>query len=205
MLETTTSFSDISSIQPFKKQELLKIKERITTLQSQDDVQEEDTDEYLRTILSEQHVLQYFAHARHLRHFFSQHILHDNKLVKFSFTYQVLTLHISKGLKVMLKYLSTLHTNMRSIKRVVNASDFYTTHSEFIFTVISYIKELKSDIATYSRRDIDHELSTWLEINEMKSISLTYTRLPSDLRKWDEFRRFDRILTQSSTSRSRKK
>jgi len=105
----------------------------------------------------------------------------------------------------MLKYLSTLHTNMRSIKRVVNASAFYTTHFEFISTVISYIKELKSDITTYSRRDIDHELSTWLEINEMKNISLTYTRLSSDLQKWDEFRRFDRIFTQFSTSRSRKK
>jgi len=34
MLQITTSFSDISSIQSFKKQELLKIKKRMITLQS---------------------------------------------------------------------------------------------------------------------------------------------------------------------------
>lgn len=101
MLETLY-FGNISSITAFKKQELAEIKECITTLQSQEDVQEEDTDEYLRTILSEQSVLQYFTHAQHIRHSFSQYIIHDNRLVEFSFPYQVLTSHIIKGLKLML-------------------------------------------------------------------------------------------------------
>lgn len=170
MLETTTSFGDISSIQPFKKQELAEIKERITTLQSKEDALEEDTDEYLRMILSEQRVQEYFTHAHHLRQFFSQYLVPENKLTDVSFTYQVFTARIIKGLKTMLKHLSTLHTNMRSIKRVVNASDFYIAHSEFISTLISYIKELQSDITTYSHRDIDHKLSTWLKINELKNI-----------------------------------
>lgn len=105
MLETTTSFGDISSIQPFKKQELAEIKEHITTLQSKEDALEEDTDKYLRTILSEQHVIQYLAHAQHLCHFFSHYLVHDNNLTVFSFSYQALTSHIIKGLRVMLKLL----------------------------------------------------------------------------------------------------
>ncbi len=61
-----------SIIPPFKKQELAEIKKHIDTLQSKEDALEENIDQYLRTILSEQHVLQYFTHAQHIRHFFSQ-------------------------------------------------------------------------------------------------------------------------------------
>ena len=71
MLEAET-FLYSSVILPFKKQELAEIKKHIDTLQSKGDALEEDSDQYLRTILSEQHVLQYFAHTQHLRHFFSQ-------------------------------------------------------------------------------------------------------------------------------------
>ena len=68
MLEAET-FLYSSVIPPFKKQELAEIKKYIATLQSKEDALEENIDEYLRTILSEQHVLQYFKHAQHMNIF----------------------------------------------------------------------------------------------------------------------------------------
>ncbi len=113
-----------SVIPPFKKQELVEIKKHIDTLKSKEDALEENIDEYLRKILSEQDVVQYFAHAQHMRHFFSRYIIHDNSPLEFSFSYKVLVSRIMKGLNAILKHLSTLHTNMRSIKRVAAASAF---------------------------------------------------------------------------------
>lgn len=106
MLEAGTflSFNSISTIHPFKKQELAEIKKHITTLQSKEDVKEEDIDEYLRTLLSEQKVMQYFTHAQHIRHIFSQYIIYENNPVEFSFPYQSLISRIQWKITPKISY-----------------------------------------------------------------------------------------------------
>ncbi|MFX1417652.1 MAG: hypothetical protein ACFE9N_01900 [Promethearchaeota archaeon] len=184
---SNNKFNDKREIQGFAKDEIIKIKETIAKLKSED-IEGTKLNDYLRSKLhtSPEILNQYSSYLKDLEVFVYDYLLSiDN------FNYFYLKTEILNELQVISNNLQNLSSNTRNIRRIIKHNISLEDSLVIIEDLLKKSTSLGSNIQQSIKEIISvHQDFTmlWTEINRIKNLNFKLNDIPPTIEKWDEIK-----------------
>jgi hypothetical protein len=194
------SFNNIREIKGFEKEEILRIKEKISDLKS-------DTNElnaYLKDIFQENIIENYDDYIKEIRTFIEQFLLLESE----DQYYYNLKSEIQAELKLISKNLTNLSSNGRNIKRLLKVSNVFTELLSKIKVILNETEVISTTLGRHKReldKKYEDHIYLWIESNKIKNLNFKINQIPDILIKWDEIRELKAYIQSLVEAKTKKK
>ncbi len=177
------TFEGYREIKGYSKEEILRIKNSISSLKS-DKTKSQEIEDFLKSEFKLEVLNSFTDYFNEIKPFCENYLFSQTKK-----DYYSIKAVIIDELKLISSNLTSLSSNGRNVKRIVKNDDhienYLTICKESINNLDDFILSLEN-ISVKIEHDYENDISLWIEANKIKNLSFKLNLIPDDLNNWKE-------------------
>ncbi len=181
------TFEGYREIKGYSKEEILRIKNSISSLKS-DKTKSQEIEDFLKSEFKLEVLNSFTDYFNEIKPFCENYLFSQTKK-----DYYSIKAVIIDELKLISSNLTSLSSNGRNVKRIVKNDDhienYLTICKESINNLDDFILRLENS-SVKIEHDYENDISLWIEANKIKNLSFKLNLIPDDLNNWKEIQEF---------------
>ena len=177
------NFEGYREIDGYSQEEILRIKNSITELKS-DNTKTQELDTFLKSEFISKVNDSFLDYFKRIKAFSENYLFSHLKKDYFSLKKVVLN-----ELKLISRDLTNLSSNGRNVKRIIKNNiyldEFLNTSKELISNVNEFLPRLE-EFTEKPEKEYENDIRLWIESNKIKNLFFKFNPLPDNLKNWEE-------------------
>ncbi len=195
-------FEGYREIKGYSKEEILRIKNSISSLKS-DKTKSQEIEDFLKSEFKLEVLDSFTEYFNEIKPFCENYLFSQTKK-----DYYFLKALIIDELKQISSNLSNLSSNGRNVKRFVKdvgyIDNYLTICKESINNLDDFILRLEN-FSVKIERNYENDISLWIEANKIKNLSFKLNFIPDDLNNWKEIQELSIYIQSLVEAKTNKK
>lgn len=196
------TFEGSREIKGYNKEEILSIKNSISSIKS-DKTESQEVEDFLKSEFKLEVLNSFTEYFNEIKTFCENYLFSQTKK-----DYYSLKTVIIEELKLISSNLANLSSNGRNVKRFVtnggHIENYLTICKDSINNLDDFILRLEN-ISEKTEHDYDNDISLWIEANKIKNLSFKLNLIPDDLNNWKEIQEFNIYIQSLVEAKTTKK
>ena len=189
-------------INGYSKDEILRVKNSITKLKSNETYSQE-LDDILKNEFKLEEINAFSEYFSNIKIFSEKYLVSHSKSEFFS-----LKQAIMNELKLISNNLSNLSSNGRNVKRLVKNNEyldqFLINSKELIDYINTFIPRLE-DYTEKVEHEYENDVSLWIEANKIKNLFFKFNDIPKNIDNWEDIQELVVYITSLVEAKLSKK
>jgi len=196
------NFKGYREINGYSKDEILRVKNTITKLNS-DKTKSQELDEFLKSEFKLEVYNSFSDYLNDIAAFSENYLFSHSKKDYFS-----LKQAITNELKLISSNVTNLSSNGRNVKRFIKNNEyldeFLNDNKELISSINIFLPILEG-FTEKPELEYENDVSLWIEANKIKNLFFKFNHIPSNLNNWEEIQELVVYITSLVEAKLKKK
>ena len=196
------NFEGYREIKGYSKDEILRVKNTITELKSEE-TKSQELDEFLKSEFKLEVNNSFSDYFNDIKAFCENYLFSHSKKDYFSLKHA-----ITNELKLISSNVTNLSSNGRNVKRLIKNNEyldeFLNGNKELISNINDFLPRLESFIEK-PEQEYENDVTLWIEANKIKNLYFIINLVPDNLKNWEEIQELVVYITSLVEAKLTKK
>jgi len=196
------NFKGYREINGYSKDEILRVKNTITELNS-DKTKSQELDEFLKSEFKLEVYNSFSDYLNDIAAFSENYLFSHSKKDYFS-----LKQAITNELKLISSNVTNLSSNGRNVKRFIKNNEYldeFLNDNKELISSINIFLPILEDFTEKPELEYENDVSLWIEANKIKNLFFKFNHIPSNLNNWEEIQELVVYITSLVEAKLKKK
>jgi hypothetical protein len=196
------TFEGYREVKGYRKEEILSIKNSISSLKS-DKTKSQEIEDFLKSEFKLEVLNSFTEYFNEIKPFCEDFLFSQTKK-----DYYSLKSVIIDELKLISSNLTNLSSNGRNVKRIVKNGGYIENYLKICKESINNLDDFILRLENFSvkiERDYENDISLWIEANKIKNLSFKLNLIPDDLNNWKEIQELPIYIQSLVEAKTKKK